>query len=266
LPDHYTTLLLERLRERDRALLDFLDLFNHRAISHFYRAWEKYRLPFAMERSRLEQSDDPGTQCVFSFIGYGTGSLRGRLEVEDQVLLYYAGHFSSQRRSAASLEALLRDHFQIPLQVRQFSGQWLHLDHETRSCLAGPTRPQGQNAQLGVSVIAGERVWDVQSKFRLYIGPLTYSRFRQYTPCGDKLTQLVQLTRAFVGPEYDFDIQLALQGEQTPDVCLGATGATQPRLGWNTWLRSQPTGDIVTDAVFKTSNLGSAADPITTIF
>ena len=55
LPQHYTTLLLQRLRSRDTTLRDFLDLFNHRMLSLFYRAWEKYRFPLAYERSRLDK-------------------------------------------------------------------------------------------------------------------------------------------------------------------------------------------------------------------
>lgn len=263
LPDHYTSLLLERLRERDHALLDFLDLFNHRAISHFYRAWEKYRLPFALERCRVERTEDQGTQCVFSLIGFGTDHLRGRLDVPDDALLFYSGHFANERRSAASLEAVLSDYFEIPLRVQQFCGQWLYLDRDNRSLLASRQAPQGQNVQLGSVVVLGERIWDVQSKFRLYIGPLTYRQFRRFSPFGDALTPLIQLARTFVGPEYDFDVQLAVRGDQTPGVCLGATGEGQPRLGWNTWLPSRLTDDVVTDAVFRADALGVASNPTT---
>ncbi len=266
LPDHYTTLLLERLRERDHALLDFLDIFNHRAISHMYRAWEKYRLPFVFERCRMEQTEDPGAQCLFSLIGFGTDHLRGRLDVEDDALLFYAGHFANQTRSAASLEAVLSDFFEIPLQVQQFCGQFLYLDRDNRSRLASRKAPLGQNVQLGSAVVVGERVWDVQSKFRLHIGPLTYPQFRRFTPSGDDLARLVQLARTFVGPEYDFDVQLALRGDQTPGIRLGTEDQRQPRLGWNTWLRSRPTDDVVTDAVFRAGALGVATNYTTPPF
>ncbi|MEO1995960.1 MAG: type VI secretion system baseplate subunit TssG, partial [Planctomycetaceae bacterium] len=36
LPDHYTSLMIERMRQRDTALRDFFDTFNHRTISLFY--------------------------------------------------------------------------------------------------------------------------------------------------------------------------------------------------------------------------------------
>ena len=39
--------------ERNQGLREFLDIFNHRLISFFYRAWEKYRFPIAYEREQL---------------------------------------------------------------------------------------------------------------------------------------------------------------------------------------------------------------------
>ena len=50
LPQHYTEIAIERLARKDGALLDFLDLFNHRLLSLFYRAWEKYQFWIAGEQ------------------------------------------------------------------------------------------------------------------------------------------------------------------------------------------------------------------------
>ena len=55
LPESYLDVMLSRIRNRDYALRDFFDLFNHRTISLFYRAWEKYRLPVSYERARAER-------------------------------------------------------------------------------------------------------------------------------------------------------------------------------------------------------------------
>ena len=98
LPRHYTELLLERVRQKDFALRDFLDLFNHRMISLFYRAWEKYRFPVAYERSRLSSDAhyDPFSFSLFNLIGMGTDELRGKLKSGDEPLLYYSGLIAQQ--------------------------------------------------------------------------------------------------------------------------------------------------------------------------
>ena len=91
LPEHYTSLVIERshLRLKDHALREFLDLFNHRLISLYFRAWEKYRFPVAYERHLVEGrlDDDLFTLCLFCLIGMGSGSLRDHFTFDDQVLL-----------------------------------------------------------------------------------------------------------------------------------------------------------------------------------
>ena len=55
LPQWYTGLVAERLRSGDKTLRDFLDIFNHRFLSLFHQAWEKYRFPIAYERGEMDR-------------------------------------------------------------------------------------------------------------------------------------------------------------------------------------------------------------------
>jgi type VI secretion system protein ImpH len=250
LPQHYTELLVRRIRAKDFALRDFLDLFNHRSISLFYRAWEKYRVPLAFERARVDHdSVDSFTECLRCVIGLGTRSLRERLMVRDDVLLFYAGHYSHRPRSAIALQCLLAEYLQLPVEVEQFQGQWLSLSEDERTRLPGPSRP-GQYHQLGIDAVVGERVWDIQSQFRLRVGPVDYAQFRRLMPGGDSLLSLGQLTRTYVGPELAFDVQPILRADQVPRCCLGGHPATGARLGWNTWLYHRPFTHDADDAVF----------------
>jgi type VI secretion system protein ImpH len=102
LPQHYTTQLIDRIKAKDFSLADFLDLFNHRMISLFYRAWEKYRFPIGFERFRLaperDEPDDLFTSCMYSLVGFGTNGLRRRQEFDDETLVYYGGHFARRNR------------------------------------------------------------------------------------------------------------------------------------------------------------------------
>lgn len=253
LPTHYTRQMLGRIRERDFALRDFLDLFNHRSISLYYRAWEKYRFPVAYERYRLAATpdqDDLFTRALYSVVGLGTEHLRGRLSIDDEAVLYYGGHFAHDGRCAQSLERMLCDYFELPVEVRQFQGQWLYLGPQDRSVLPSYEHPQGLNCRLGVNLVVGERVWDVQGKFRLRIGPLSYKQFQRFMPTGVQLQTVTEMTRLYVGPEFEFDVQPVLQAAEVPWCQLTTNPADAPRLGWNTWIHSREFDHDADDAVF----------------
>jgi len=252
LPQHYTTLLLQRMRAHDTSLRDFLDIFHHRLTSLFYRTWEKYRLPFSYERFCLDpgqQEVDAATGALYSLVGMGTAGLRGRQEVPDEAFLFYAGHFAHQPRSALALECVLADYFSMPLGIEQLQGQWLTLEVEDQAQMPNPLHPQGRNNGLGTDLVIGTRVWDVQSKFRVRVGPLTFAQFRRLMPNGDGLRPLCQFTRSYVGPEFDFDVQAVLLPAEVPWCRLADDGAGA-YLGWTTWIRSGEFQRPVEDAVF----------------
>ncbi len=236
LPRHYTELLLERMRQKDQTLRDFLDIFNHRFVSLFYRAWEKYRFPIAYERCvGSREGYDPFSLSLFDLMGMGTKGLRDRLEVGDEALLFYAGLVAQHPRSACVLEGVLADYFGVPVKASQFVGQWLFLSEENRSYL----RPGDARSVLGVTAVLGTRVWDQQAKFRLRVGPLAFAEFCEFLPSGNAFRPLVQLARFLAGQEFDFDVRLMLLAAEVPRCRLGDTGARAPRLGWSTWLKSR---------------------------
>jgi type VI secretion system protein ImpH len=254
LPRHYTTLVIDRVRRKDFALRDFLDLFHHRVISLFYRAWEKYRFAIAYERAAGDeagQREDLFTCCLYCLIGLGTAGLRGRMALDDETLLYYGGHFAHWPRCALSLEIMLGDYFELPAEVRQFQGQWLYLSRDDQSSLPTLQQPEGLNCRLGTDVVVGERVWDVEGKFRVRLGPLSYGQFRRFTPAGDALPRLGQMVRAYAGPQFDFDVQPVLKAAEVPWCRLGGDGADPARAGWNTWVRSREFDHDVEDAIFR---------------
>jgi type VI secretion system protein ImpH len=231
LPQHYTSSLLEPgARKQVAAFRDFLDLFNHRLISLFYRAWEKYRFPIAYERG----GDDVFSHYLLCLVGMGLPSLRNRLRVPDQILLFYAGLLSQRPRAAVALEGMLEDYFGVPVEVEQFTGQWFLMNEDALTRLG----PGGQNYRLGEDAVLWERVWDPQARFRVKLGPLTYQQFQDFLPTGEAYRHLVELTRFFVGEEYQFEIQPTLRADEVPWCELGQPRASH--LGWAMWLKTEP--------------------------
>ena len=226
LPYQYTELAIDRARYQDTALWSFLDLFNHRLISLFYRVWEKYHFPIAYERT----ADDQFTSYLFDLIGMGTNSLRGRLPFKDQALLFYSGLIAQRPHSATAIGAIVGDYFGVLANVTQFPGEWLKLGDDVTSL-------GGANSQLGMSTIAGARVWSDQSKFRLRIGPMDLRQFTNFVPLGFAYKPLIEMVRLLVGLEFEFDVQLVLKNDQVPFSVLG-NQQTGPRLGWTSWLKT----------------------------
>ena len=285
LPTHYTQALIPTVTDDadtdHDALRDWFDLFNHRFVSFFYRAWEKYRFYVPFERGEYRRTaTDPFTLAIRGLMGFATPGLTRRLvvrgggapaedyrwsaagsdraepaadpsvlsRIDDTGLLRYAGLFVQRPRNAANLQLLLEDYFQLPIRVEPFVGQWLDVPDADKPRL-------GEQGVLGMNVIAGDRVWDMQSRFRLVVGPVDYNTFRELLPDRDPIAErktlflLSQLTRTFAGPEFDFEIQLLLREDEVPEAELADAGLG-PRLGWNMWLISDAPPRPAADAIF----------------
>jgi type VI secretion system protein ImpH len=262
LPLHYTALLIERSRRQpsDLALREFLDIFHHRTLSLFYRAWQKHHFPATYEchaSSRGEHlpsgsdgEDDLFTFCLRALVGVGTRALRDRMSIDDQTLLYYAGHLAHFPRSAVALEDLLRDYFATSAEVVQFSGQWLRLAREDRSRLDSANGTRSRNCLLGENLVVGARMWSPQSKFRVRIGPLSWERFQTFLPGGTALRQLTDLVRFYAGDALDFDVQVIVYHEEVPCARLVTDPQRAFRLGRNSWSTAHGLTKNAEDAVF----------------
>lgn len=273
LPQHYTEMVMRQEREITRdpekgALRAWFDLFNHRLIGLFYRAWEKYRFFVSYERTARRPGRDPGrdpfTAALLCLIGLGTRGLRERLgvtpppgstpadgpsaRVDDLALLHYAGILAQRTRNASGLQTLLEGYFGLPIEVRQFQGQWLSLEPSRQSRLGGGA---GAHNALGRDVVAGSRVWEIRSKIRLRLGPLSYANFRSFLPDPVRpagFFALSHLTRFYLGPDLDFDVQLILKRDEVPPCRIGDEGGSV--LGWNAWVCAGPPDDDPADGVF----------------
>ena len=233
LPLYYSTLVRERIRAHDTTLRDFFDIFNHRAISLFYQAWEKYRFTIAYQRGE----GDRFSHHLLDLLGLGTPGLQHRQPLPDDGLLFYAGLLSPHTRSATALRQLLMDYFDVPVEIEQFVGAWHALDEDTQ-CKFRETG--GYSEQLGCGAVVGDEVWDQQSGVRIRLGPLALCEYLEFLPTGAAYEPLRALTRFFAGDELDFELQLVLKKEEAPPCRLGEEGSAAPQLGWLTWASAAP--------------------------
>ncbi|MCT4703370.1 type VI secretion system baseplate subunit TssG [Enterobacteriaceae bacterium H20N1] len=226
MPLHLSELAHSRYEQHDRTLIDFVDIFHHRALSLFYRAWF-----LSQDTASLDRKDDER----FSFY---VGSLVGLdpAELDPTPLPVHArlatsAHLVREARNPDGLLGAMQYYFNVPVRMEEFELQWIFLDEKDQTAL-GDDR---YASLLGDGAILGNTVLDRQHKFKLLAGPLTLAQYMLFSPWGNDMTVLRELVRSFIGFEYAWDIQLVLAADQVPLACLDGSH----QLGYASWLERE---------------------------
>jgi type VI secretion system protein ImpH len=240
LPMHLTEYVQDRLRHaHDPTFADFLDVFHHRMLSLFYRAWSLSRPPVSFDRP----DDDWFAFYLASLFGHGMPSLHHRDALPDRARLFYAGLFAGQTRHPDGLRAMLGDYFQLEVKLREFVGEWVTLPAESR-CRLGETPETGG---LGRTAVAGAWVWSAQHRFTIILGALSYADYQRFLPGQPSLARLTAMVRSYVGDALSWEVTLVLKRDEVP--ALRLDGRT--RLGWTTWLPAARLDRDPSDLVFE---------------
>lgn len=229
LPLHITEYAHERqLNFGDRTLTAFFNVFHHRMVSLFYRAWA--------DNQKAADLDRPESQhyaaFIGSFFGIGMKALQARDEVPDWAKLFFSGRLAYQTRNAEGLESILAAFFQIKTEVQTFIGRWINLPPEC-VCKLGDSPGSGS---LGLTTIVGSRFWECQLSFRVHMGPMKLADYERMLPSGGSFKRLRAWVLNYCGEHFSWDVQMVLEAAEVPEVSLGRAG----RLGWTTWLKTQP--------------------------
>ncbi len=255
LPQHLTEYVQERiLHANDPTLARFCDIFQHRMILLFYRAWADCQAVTSLDHPER----DAFGRYAASLVGLGQNSLRNRDLVPDHLKLHHAGHLARQTRNVEGLARPLAALLRVAVKVEEYCLQWLVLADADRTRLASVAvagdasqRLQiGQeSSRLGQGAIVGQRVPDVQHKFRLRLGAMGLREFERLLPGGDRFFQVRDWVRNYLGVELAWDAILVLEKAQVPAARLGRYG----QLGWTSWLampvdkRMRDADDVVLD-------------------
>ncbi len=241
LPLFLTEFVQERQRKfNDQTFAKFLDIFHHRMLSLFYRAWANNEPTISFDRPESDRFSD----YVGSLIGLGIPALRKRDNIPDNAKFYYSGRLSCQVKCAGGLQAMLADYFSLSVEIQEFVGEWLELPQK-HVCQLGVA-----NSTLCESLILGSRIWGSQHKFRIKLGPLNAEAYERFLPIGDKFRGLVTLVRNYVGDELAWDVNLILKWEDIPELCLDG----KCRLGWTTYLGKRSDRKDANDLILNAFN------------
>jgi len=207
---------------RDEAFPRFLDLFNHRFLQLFFRAWADAR-PIAQHE---RPNDDRFIAYIGSMIGVGTSLHRDRDSVPDPAKLAYAGLTAPQAKSASRLKSYLSGLFDVRVEIDEFVGSWLTFEPSDRSRL-------GQsNSALGVNLSVGASIFSVQDKIRIRIFTKNMEQYRRFLPSGDLCESLADAVFFYIGDQLEWETELAIPAGAVVASKLGSFG----QIGWTSWM------------------------------
>ncbi|MER2472340.1 type VI secretion system baseplate subunit TssG [Photorhabdus laumondii] len=226
LPLHVTEFAWQRQRQhKDHALSAFFNLFQHRLITLFWRAWADAQPCLSFDRSDNRRFD------------YFFASLIGRSHClrHQRTHHYMVGHLSRQSRNKDGLLCLLRYHFGLPVTLHENQFHWLTIERDEQLRLHNGH----SGTRLGSTTRLGIAVADVQCAFCLELGPLSWSTYLRFLPasrfatsCCHELRQLCDWVRGYVGLEYAWKLRVTLDHQHYRGCSLGSDQS----LGQNCWL------------------------------
>jgi type VI secretion system protein ImpH len=250
LPLHLTEYAGERMRQAgDEALPAFADLFHHRLLMLFYRAWADAEPVVSHDRA----GDDAFARFLASLIGLGTPALADRDEVSDGFKLAFAGRLGLQARNPEGLAAMLAADVDAEVKIEEFVGAFAIIDDRDRWRL-GLGRQAGA---LGESAFLGKRVFCRDQKFRVVIGPVGPESYEALLPGGEALARLAAIVRGYAGDELDWDVRLLGNPDVRQPIRLGRRG----RLGYSAWLGPRADVQPLQDVVYAPVRRGRVASP-----
>lgn len=209
LPSHYLDDISQR-REGHEAVEDFLDIFNHRVMTQYYRIWRKYAYP----ASFAEGGVDDTSQCLLGLIGLGIPGSSNYIATPVSRFLALLGTMRLPTRTregvislvqllAPGTTATVTPHYPKPIPLNQPT----RLSRETRTGLS-------QRAVLG------KRGTDVNSMLHLQLYTEQPDEAQGWLPGGQLHTDLLILLRVYLGYRCQARLQLTLPRSVLPDANL----------------------------------------------
>ena len=223
LPLHYSELALSRFLQQDTALVDFIDLFHHRCMAIFFRAW--YAAQDTASLDRPEQ--DRFSHYIHCLSGSDLLPINAATLTRHE-RLSASFHLARKHCSPDDLVAALRALFHLPFHIEEFQRGWIKVAPNEQTDLGR----HSHTSSLGHGAMLGEASYQASHKFKVWCGPLSHEQYLSLHPENERLSRISDAIQRLSGGYLHFEIQLMLAATTSPQLRL--SGGEQ--LGFDTWL------------------------------
>ena len=214
LPTAYLDDIAQR-REGHEAVEAFLDIFNHRIFTQFYRIWRKYSYPATFEAG----GGDATSQCLLGLIGLGIPGTAGRIATPMSRFLALLSVMRLPTRNAEGIVALVK--LLAPDTRATITGHWprkVPLEQPARLAASRPVK-LGQGTPLGAFSVDGN------SQLLLALFTEDPSEALGWLPGGQLHLDLLVLLQVYLGWRCTAKLQLSLPLRILPAPVLGKARA-----------------------------------------
>lgn len=226
LPTHYIDDIAQR-REGYEAARDFLDIFNHRLITQYYRIWRKYSYPATYEAGGRDNT----SQYLLGLAGLGIGGCSENTATPLCRFLALLPVMMLPGRTAEGMAALVR------LLAPDTHTQIYHHDR----CRVPLKNALAMSVQRPVSLrhrpVMGAHGTDVNGQVLLRLTTDNPEEVRGWLPGGELHGDLMALLHVYLGPHLDVRLQLCVARHLLPDAQLACGENQAVRVGRTAVLR-----------------------------
>jgi type VI secretion system protein ImpH len=218
LPLHLTEYAHQRMHHsHDGTLVQFLNIFHHRLLTLFYRAWANSQPTVSRDRP----DSDRFARFVTASAGHANRPKGQAESYIDRFARYMACHFTGQTRHPEGLSKVLSSFFGVPARVEEYIGESLRIPDQFCWRLTPKAGAHEALGKLGSGTRVGRNAWERQFKFRVVLGPMPRAQYDRLLPRGADLPLLVTLVQRYAGVELNWDVQLVLHEPDMKPMQLG---------------------------------------------
>ncbi|EMG9309878.1 type VI secretion system baseplate subunit TssG [Proteus mirabilis] len=212
---------IAQYRDGTDSLTDFLDIFNHRLTTQFYRIWRKYSYPATFQAGGTDET----SKYLYGLIGLGIPGCANHVESPLSRFLALLGILRLPTRTAEGIHALVKllapstNVDIIPHDPRQ-----IILDKPTQMSCKNPTTLENKP-------VLGAYAFDVNSQVLIQLQTDDKKESKGWLPDGSIYQDFMALLRVYLGSRVNARLCLRLPRHLLADATLSSKQKQGVQLG-----------------------------------